>query len=390
MSEAKDAAKARSATATRAMAEESEQPTKKSKQGFFTVSAAACRKGVRDEMQDTHVMLDDFSTVLKQPYPTQVRFYAVYDGHAGKNASEYCAEHLHQHLATKLPTDTSEKGFGGRMKRCLIDTYTTTDKEFLTTAAAQSPAWKDGCTAATAVILDQVIYAANVGDTRMVVGRLDDANDTIKGVTLSKVHIATLYDERQRIQKAGGKVVDGRIQGIMEVSRTIGDGRFKTLGVTAQPHVSKCTLTQKVLTRDGGGGGGVVASVVATNPLLSSFPSLSPLRFLRPVPSSTLNVAVLRVARTTVIRSSPRGVPSCHGQDVFLLLACDGLWDHLSIADAVAFVWDKIKQEKEAGSSLDVNCAQRVANQLVNEAVHRGSDDNVSALLVLFHNIAAA
>lgn len=33
---------------------------------------------------------------------------------------------------------------------------------------------------------------------------------------------------------------------------------------------------------------------------------------------------------------------------------------------------------------LDLNLAQTIANQLVNEAVHRGSDDNVSAIIVLF------
>ncbi|KAK6009398.1 hypothetical protein OSTOST_25666 [Ostertagia ostertagi] len=44
-----------------------------------------------------------------------------------------------------------------------------------------------------------------------------------------------MYEERMRIQKAGGTVRDGRVNGIIEVSRSIGDGQFKTHGVTCIP-----------------------------------------------------------------------------------------------------------------------------------------------------------
>eukprot|EP01147_Barroeca_monosierra_P000027 gene27-3423_t len=276
------------------------------------VSAAASRKGVRDEMQDTHVMLDDTSTMFDIPYAKTVRFYAVYDGHAGSNASKYCAQNLHYNLFDRLPTDVSEKGFGGRMKKCLTETFATTDRNFLQEAASQTPAWKDGCTAAAVVILDDVIYAANVGDTRSCVGRLENS-DSIKPLLLSKVHVATQYEERQRIQKAGGALVF--LVNITLVSRTIGDGRFKSIGASSQPHVIKCSLSPK---------------------------------------------------------------------DKFLLIACDGLWDHFSTDDAVQFVWSKLRESEKGDVLLDLNLAQTIANQLVNEAVHRGSDDNVSAIIVLF------
>eukprot|EP00043_Microstomoeca_roanoka_P012608 m.122306 g.122306 ORF g.122306 m.122306 type:complete len:122 (+) comp15543_c0_seq13:160-525(+) len=80
-----------------------------------------------------------------------------------KNASEYCAQHLHTNLLQRLPADTSPKGFGGRMKKCLTDTFLATDKNFLAEASSKSPMWKDGCTATITLLLDQVIYAANVG-----------------------------------------------------------------------------------------------------------------------------------------------------------------------------------------------------------------------------------
>ena len=36
---------------------------------------------------------------------------------------------------------------------------------------------------------------------------------------------------------------DGRVQGILEVSRSIGDGRFKHCGVSCVPDIKKCQLT---------------------------------------------------------------------------------------------------------------------------------------------------
>lgn len=43
-----------------------------------------------------------------------------------------------------------------------------------------------------------------------------------------------------------GKIEDGRVQGILGVSRSIGDGRFKALGVVATPNVLRCALSADV------------------------------------------------------------------------------------------------------------------------------------------------
>jgi hypothetical protein len=40
-------------------------------------------------------------------------------------------------------------------------------------------------------------------------------------LVLTRDHVATVYEERQRIQKCGGRVVDGRVQGILEVCVTM-------------------------------------------------------------------------------------------------------------------------------------------------------------------------
>ena len=70
--------------------------------------------------------------------------------------------------------------------------------------------------------------------------------------------------------------------------------------------------------------------------------------------------------------------------DRFVLLACDGLWNALSPEQACAFVHAKLLEHD--ASLPDVEPAKRyqpVVNALVNEAIHQGSTDNVSCVLVV-------
>ncbi|GIZ03453.1 hypothetical protein CEXT_103431 [Caerostris extrusa] len=48
-------------------------------------------------------------------------------------------------------------------------------------------------------------------------------------IPLSTDHSPQDYAERMRIQKVGGCVRDGRVMGVIEVSRSIGDGQYKKL-----------------------------------------------------------------------------------------------------------------------------------------------------------------
>ena len=52
------------------------------------------------------------------------------------------------------------------MKKCLVEAYKLTDEDFLRVASQATPSWKDGSTAVTVLVLNDVIYCANVGDSK--------------------------------------------------------------------------------------------------------------------------------------------------------------------------------------------------------------------------------
>jgi len=74
--------------------------------------------------------------------------------------------------------------------------------------------------------------------------------------------------------------------------------------------------------------------------------------------------------------STPDIVPcQLTAEDDFLVLACDGLWDVLSHQDVVDFVYPKL---------IETDDPQIVCEQLVKEALGRGSQDNITSLIVTF------
>lgn len=209
----------------------------------------AARRGEREEMQDAHVLLPDMSGCLSAlpGQVSRVSYFAVFDGHGGARASRFAAEHLHQNLAKKFPSGETEN-VDKLIKKCLLDTFRQTDEDFLKTASSQKPAWKDGSTATCVLVVDDTVYVANLGDSRAVLCRMEatgGADGRRRSVTLalSKEHNPTIYEERMRIQRAGGTVRDGRVLGVLEVSRSIGDGQYKRCGVISSPDVRRCQLT---------------------------------------------------------------------------------------------------------------------------------------------------
>lgn len=68
---------------------------------------------------------------------------------------------------------------------------------------------------ACCLVVDGVLYSAFLGDSKAVLCRRKPGG-AIAAIPLTKDHTPTLYTERKRIQKAGGVVRDGRVQGIME------------------------------------------------------------------------------------------------------------------------------------------------------------------------------
>ncbi len=99
-----------------------------------------------------------------------------------------------------------------------------TDFEWLNIARKNS--FGDGTTAVYACLVDNVLHIANVGDSRVVLGRNGRA------IALSNDHKPGVPAEKERLEAAGAKVTNPigniwRINMDLSISRTIGDMKYK-------------------------------------------------------------------------------------------------------------------------------------------------------------------
>lgn len=88
---------------------------------------------------------------------------------------------------------------------------------------------------------------------------------------------------------------------------------------------------------------------------------------------------------TTKIQLEPSDEASKRG---FIIIACDGLWDVMEDQEAVDIVRQVSQQSLEyeidalTGEKIQVDHREKVAQTLADEALKRGSTDNVTAIVV--------
>jgi len=72
------------------------------------------------------------------------------------------------------------------------------------------------------------------------------------------------------------------------------------------------------------------------------------------------------------------------GKDKFIIMGCDGVWDVLSNQDAVDFVLFAMDRLIEVSPACTTRSNKNIANLLGEHAIARGSQDNISVLIVWF------
>lgn len=168
-------------------------------------------------------------------------FAAVFDGHGGDECSNYLVDALPHHIrvamsaernALKTAIDASrtssraeqaEDALSELMRKILKGAYLKTDHEFIT--PKNSP--QSGSTAATVILMGRRLFAANVGDSRVVLCRGGG-----QCVELTSDHKPSRPDEAARVRAAGGFILHKRVMGELAITRAFGDKSFK-MGIKA-------------------------------------------------------------------------------------------------------------------------------------------------------------
>lgn len=168
-------------------------------------------KGKRPQNEDSHVIIENMSGLI--PDKKRINFYAVFDGHGGKQVSQF--------LKMSLPMFFIDKRINYPLtKKYVKDVYDHMQKKLLATRFAKF------CGSTSLVVIqypngqDNYLNIINLGDCRCILCRDNFA------IPLTKDHKPGLVEERLRIESMGGIVKydgdDWRVKDL-SVSRAFGD-----------------------------------------------------------------------------------------------------------------------------------------------------------------------
>ncbi|XP_057964289.1 probable protein phosphatase 2C 63 [Malania oleifera] len=240
--------------------------------------------------------LEDQGQVFTSPSTTYV---GVYDGHGGPEASRF----ITRHLFPFIHKFASEEG--GLSAEVIRKAFGATEEEFYHMVRTSWPARPQiasvGSCCLVGAISNGVLYVANLGDSRAVLGRRAAAGWLGKPVVaerLSTDHNVAVEEVRKEVEALHPDdshiVVHTRgvwrIKGIIQVSRSIGDIYLK------KPEFNR-------------------------DPLFQQFGSPIPLK--RPAMTAEPSILIRKLRK----------------QDLFLIFASDGLWEQLSDETAVEIVF---------------------------------------------------
>ncbi|MES1909112.1 MAG: hypothetical protein MHM6MM_001913 [Cercozoa sp. M6MM] len=146
----------------------------------------------------------------------------VADGHCGNEAAKFIKRRMPELLRQQLTAYVEPA-------EALHWAFVTVDSEF----RRQFPHSQAGATACFALMNHTLrrLWVANAGDCRAILIRKNEAP-----IALSRDHKPTRPDERNRIRSLNGTVMDGRVNGVLAVSRAIGDHDFGEL-IPADPEI---------------------------------------------------------------------------------------------------------------------------------------------------------
>jgi len=215
-------------------------------------------KGKKPTMEDRRIEITNLKEIMEIEYfeNNNCKLFGVLDGHGGVMVANWLKDNLPIIICKKLIKYhiKNETKYSSELKlkqiqdiqKALHAAFKTADKKILEWIA---PMKHEGSTATIVYIENNYIFTANIGDSKAVLCRLHKdttkITNKLKILLLTKDHTGLQLNEVKRIQNNGGNIQFGRVNNILQITRSFGDPEFKKYGVNATPNISYFKMNKR-------------------------------------------------------------------------------------------------------------------------------------------------
>ncbi|KAH7924269.1 protein phosphatase 2C [Leucogyrophana mollusca] len=362
-------------------------------------------KGTRRYMEDAHSFVVDYAGVRGQG------FFAVFDGHAGKHAAEWCGEHFHEYLLEALRAAPSST-----IPDVLNETFHNVDRRISRMCEESEGKIHSGCTAVTAFLRiedadgqQSFLTPPNSGsvsppapaptdDTKSDRSSGSDTPSGDSGEETGAKDSKAKKPKKSKSTSSGSRIAKAlkNLGGNSSATVTPTSPTSASTAPEANTHASSSpvvspppSLRRVLYSANAGDARGVLCRAGKAVRLTYDHKGSDKQEAKRIVDAGGFVMSgrvngVLAVTRSLgdssmkefVVGSPYTTETELCEDDEFLILACDGLWDVTGDQGAI----DLIRHKEDA---------QEASQILVNHALARQSNDNVTVLVVRFKSSMA-
>ena len=300
------------------------------------------------------------NSLVKKPSSSKIKswpkisYFAIFDGHGGEECSEFLKNNYLNYLI-------ENKNFPFDIKISMIETCQKIEEDFFKQKCSDNleESDKSGSCALIAVIFDNKIYIANIGDSRAIMSM----NGGVKIKQLTTDHKPENIKEYERAIKNGSKIY---LDDNDEVDRDISKLNFVK---------DKADLEKKI----------EIKQKNTEEKIFRVYPSdLAVMRTIGDIKAKKKEFGALP---GTVINTPDIFVYDLNGSVDFIVMGCDGIFDDLSNQEIINAAWLVFKNRGKE-KNYDINELTKEACDIVMKfALEKQTSDNLSCIIIGFEGI---
>ena len=300
------------------------------------------------------------NSLVKKPSSSKIKswpkisYFAIFDGHGGEECSEFLKNNYLNYLI-------ENKNFPFDIKISMIETCQKIEEDFFKQKCSYNleESDKSGSCALIAVIFDNKIYIAKIGDSRAIMSM----NGGVKIKQLTTDHKPENIKEYERAIKNGSKIY---LDDNDEVDRDISKLNFVK---------DKADLEKKI----------EIKQKNTEEKIFRVYPSdLAVMRTIGDIKAKKKEFGALP---GTVINTPDIFVYDLNGSVDFIVMGCDGIFDDLSNQEIINAAWLVFKNRGKE-KNYDMNELTKEACDIVMKfALEKQTSDNLSCIIIGFEGI---